>query len=107
MKNIKQHLTESTQERTTEIINNIAATNSKYKQLTKKITNIDEEIGKVVTQKIFIILNQRYDLNLQCYAIITDILYQQAFLDGLKVRKLLNNIEQQEQPETNTSDNIR
>ena len=89
MENIENHIKESIQLRSTEVLNHIASTDPQYKQFTKEISDLEDQLTKNLSQAEWELLDKHRDLNLQREALIVELVYQQGFIDGSGFKSLL------------------
>ena len=89
MENIGNYVKESLSNRSIEVLNHIASTNPQYKQFTKEISALEDQLTRDLSQEEWELLDKHRDLYLQRKALIVDLVYLQGFVDGSGFKSLL------------------
>ena len=89
MDDIENFVKESLISRSIEVLNYIARTDSKYKQFTKQISALEDQLTKDLSQEEWERLDKHRDLILQRETLIVDLVYKQGLIDGSGLKSLL------------------
>lgn len=83
------HIKESLVNRANDTDNEIAATNPQYKELTKEIMKLEDELMKLLPDS-FKLFDAYRDAILQRDALVIKLLYLQGFADGAELKKFFS-----------------
>jgi hypothetical protein len=90
MDNITEHFKDSLIDRANDIDNEIASTNPEYKELTKRIMQLEDELIKLLPDDRFKLFDDYRDTVLQRDALVIKLIYLQGFQDGSELKKLFS-----------------
>lgn len=90
MNNFTEHFKESLIDRAINIVNEIATTNLKYKDLTKENMQLEDALIKLLPDNKFEMFDRYRDVVLQQESLINELLYVQGFMDGAEMKTLFS-----------------
>jgi hypothetical protein len=88
MDNFDRHLKESLKVRAINIVNETAMTNPKYKELSKKVSCLEQELIDLIPDK-FELFDDYRDAVLQRESFLMELVFLQGFADGVGMKELL------------------